>query len=299
MLNFKKLEIDDKEIFKKYMSGQGYRHSEASFSNLFIWQAAWDICYAYDDKALYMKMDSDIYKPFMLPPYLLDKNEPIRPCIDIAAEYMYKNFGKFDMKCVIPETKEKIEKECPDEFVFEYDEYNAEYMYNTSDLANLQGKKYHSKRNHINAFLKNHSFEYFEYNECYAYDCLTIHDKWCESRDISGTDEAEEEFLSTQNAIQYFNRLDFKGCVIYVDGAPAAFSFGERISEDTAIIHIEKTTGEYDGLYQLINREFVRNCWSDTTYINRAEDMGLEGLRKAKQSYYPAFMLGRYDMTVK
>ena len=65
MLNFKKLEIDDKEIFKKYMSGQGYRHSEASFSNLFIWQAAWDICYAYDDKALYMKMDSDIYKEYM------------------------------------------------------------------------------------------------------------------------------------------------------------------------------------------------------------------------------------------
>jgi len=101
--------------------------------------------------------------------------------------------------------------------------------------------------------------------------------------------------LATQKALKYYNRLNFAGCVIKSDGEPAAFSFGERICGDTAIIHIEKACCGQDGVYQLINREFTARRFADTTYINRAEDMGLEGLRRAKLSYYPAFMLKRYD----
>ncbi len=295
MLKFKKLEIGDKKEFESYMDGHGYRHSEASFSNLFIWQEAWNIRWAQDGEALYMSMDSDVYRPFLLPPYLKDTAMSCRPYMEKAQTYMMDTFGVFYMKCVIPEMVAKIKEDCKGRFKFTYDACNSEYIYNTADLINLEGKKYHSKRNHINRFLKNHTYEFLSYTPDLEEDCLFIHNSWMEERQYMSEREAAEELLATQKALQYFDRLNFAGCVIKSDGKPAAFSFGERICEDTAIIHIEKACCGQDGVYQLINREFAARAFSDTRYINRAEDMGLEGLRKAKLSYYPAFMLKRYD----
>jgi hypothetical protein len=295
MLEFKKLEIGDKQIFESYMSGHNYRHSEASFSNLFIWQEAWNIKWAEDGEALYMSMDSDIYRPFLLPPYLKDPEASCLPHMKMAKEYMMDIFGVFYMKCVIPESVKKIKQDCGEMFRFTYDPCNSEYMYNTADLISLEGRKYHSKRNHINKFLKNHTYELLEYTPDLEEDCLFIHGSWMEERGEYSEREAAEELLATQKALKYYNRLNFAGCVIKSDGEPAAFSFGERICGDTAIIHIEKACCGQDGVYQLINREFTARRFADTTYINRAEDMGLEGLRRAKLSYYPAFMLKRYD----
>jgi hypothetical protein len=295
MLEFKKLEIEDKKDFESYMSGHGYRHSEASFSNLFIWQEAWNIQWAQDGAALYMSMDSDIYRPFLLPPYIKDRNASCLPYMKKARDYMMDTFGTFYMKCVIPEIMKKIQEDCGDMFCFTYDPCNSEYMYNTVDLVKLEGRKYHSKRNHINKFLKNHSYEFLDYTPELKKDCLFIHHSWMRERGECSEREAAEELLATQKALEFFDRLNFVGCVVRSDGEPAAFSFGERISEDTAIIHIEKACCGQDGVYQLINREFAARKFSDTRYINRAEDMGMEGLRRAKLSYYPAFMLKRYD----
>lgn len=295
MLEFKKLEIQDKQIFESYMRARPYRHSEASFSNLFIWQEAWNIRWAHDGDALYMSMDSDAYRPFLLPPYLKDYSKSYLPYMKKIYEYMMKTYGEFYVKCAIPEMVKKIMQDCGRMFRFTYDACNSEYVYNTADLIHLEGKKYHAKRNHINQFLKNHTWEFWDYTPDWEEACLQIHSSWMKEHSSSTEEEAAQELLATQKVLKYFDRLNLIGCVIVADGMPAAFSFGERISGDTAIIHIEKACcGKY-GIYQLINREFAARRFADTLYINRAEDMGMEGLRRAKMSYYPAFMLKRYD----
>lgn len=295
MLEFKDLEIEDKQIFESYMSGHGYRHSEASFSNLFIWKYAWNIQWAQDGEALYMKMGSESYRPFLLPPYLKDWSKSCRPHMQKAEEYMMDAYGSFYVKCAIPEMVQKIVQDCGSRYRFAYDACNSEYVYNAGDLIRLDGKKYHAKRNHINNFLKNHTFEFFDYTPDLLEECMQIHNSWMEEHRDSTQQEVADELLATSRALMYFEQLNFVGCVIKADGVPAAFSMGERIRPDTAIIHIEKACCGFDGIYQIINREFAARSFADVTYINRAEDMGLEGLKRAKLSYYPAFMLKRYD----
>jgi hypothetical protein len=96
-----------------------------------------------------------------------------------------------------------------------------------------------------------------------------------------------------------FSKLNLKGGVIVLNGVVEAFTFGEKLNEDTAVIHVEKANPDISGIYSAINRDFCRETWSETTYINREEDMGLEGLRKAKESYSPIKMIEKFDVRVK
>lgn len=295
MLNFKPLKLEDKTIFDCFVLPQDFRHSEASFSNMYTWQEAWDIQMAVEGSGLYIWMYSDVYKPFMLPPYLKDPNESIEPYMRKCEEYMAGKGGVFYIKCATPRMVEKIRNDCGDRYDFVYDEYNSEYVYYAQDLIDLSGKKYHSKRNHINAFLRTYQSEFALYEDRYRDECLRLQEDWATGKDADPR-EAEEELLSITKALDHWRELNFKGCVIKIAGEVVAFSFGEQISEDTAIIHIEKARSDYNGLFTYVNNAFVKNVWSHCTYINRAEDMGVPGIRKAKQSYHPAFMLEKYDV---
>lgn len=295
MLNFKPLELEDKPLFDSFVLHNHYRHSEASFSNMYTWQEAWDIQMAVYENVLFVKMYSDVYKPFMLPPYLKDLDESIQPSMQICEEYMARENGVFYIKCATPEMVEKIKKDCGDRYGFAYDEYNSEYAYNAEDLINLSGKKYHSKRNHVNAFLRDYDSSFELYDDKYRDDCLTLQIEWAKEKEADPR-EAAEELLSITKALDNWRELNFKGCVVKIKGEVVAFSFGEQINEDTAIIHIEKAKAGVNGLYAYVNHEFVKRVWSHCKYINRAEDMGVPGIRKAKKSYHPAFMLEKYDV---
>ncbi len=298
MLDFEPLMLKNKELFDSYVMGHGYNHSEASFSNMYVWQHAWEIDMAVEGNGLYVSMDSDVYRPFLLPPYLKDDSVSILPYMKICEAYMQDTYGTFYLKCATPEIVEKIKRDCGDRYAFSYDEYNSEYVYRTKDLIELTGKKYHSKRNHVNSFMRSYRYELVDYEPQYRDECLNLQDEWAREKQADMR-EAEEEYISIIKTLDHYRALHFKGCVVKVNGEVAAFSFGERISENTAIIHIEKAKAGIDGLYAFINREFVANYWSDCRYINRAEDMGVPGIRQAKRSYNPVFMLDKYDVVRK
>lgn len=295
MLKFEPLELGMKPLFDSYVLGRGYRHSEASFSNMFTWQEAWDMQMAVQDDAVFIVMDSDIYRPFILPPYLMDQSRSIEPHMKLCEEYMVDRCGVFYMKCAVPQMMEKIKEDCGARYAFNYDEYNSEYCYRAKDLIDLAGRKYHSKRNHINSFLRNYQCEYELYEDKYRDECLHLQEEWAQTKDEDPR-EAAEELLSITKALDHWRELNFQGCVVKIEGKVAAFSFGEQICEDTAIIHIEKARPDINGLFAYINNAFVKDVWSRSEYINRAEDMGVPGIRKAKLSYHPAFMLDKYDV---
>ncbi|MEG1472638.1 MAG: phosphatidylglycerol lysyltransferase domain-containing protein [Christensenella sp.] len=295
MLNFKPLELDQKPIFDSFALGHGFRHSEASFSNLYTWAEAWDMQMATAGGALFFSMYSDVYKPFLMPPYLKDSNESIAPYMKMCEEHMADKFGVFYLKCATPGMAAKIKRDCGDRYMFAYDEFNTEYMYNAKDLIELSGKKYHGKRNHINSFLRTYESEFDLYDDKYKEECIRLQQVWASDKDADPR-EAEEEMVSIKKALNNWRALNFRGCVVKIAGEVVAFSFGEQISEDTAIIHIEKARTDINGIFAYINNAFVKNVWSHCTYINRAEDMGVPGIRRAKQSYHPALMLEKYDV---
>jgi len=165
----------------------------------------------------------------------------------------------------------------------------------------LKGKKYDGKRNHLNNLLKTHSFKYEKMNSSHFKECILLNDKWCSEKKKESEEfpNIECEGMVVREAFDNFEFLELTGGVIKIDGKITAFSIGQMLNSDTAVIHIEKADPLVRGMSQLINREFVRNAWSDATYINREQDMGHVGLRKAKMSYHPVRMEKKYNIMLK
>ena len=167
-----------------------------------------------------------------------------------------------------------------------------DYLYRTNDLIELRGRKYQQKRNHINRFQQFYPYAYHSLTPEHFEACLRLFEHW--AADKAGQPEVEEERLALKEAFTHFSLLNLKGGVLEVYGEIQAFAIGSRLNKDTAIVHFEKANAEFSGIYAVINQLFVAQEWADTKYINREEDMGIEGLRKSKKSYLPAFMVNKY-----
>jgi hypothetical protein len=177
--------------------------------------------------------------------------------------------------------------------VFTREEHHDDYIYETKSLIELPGRDLHGKRNHINKFhnLFENRYEYKPYDRSMFADCMDAYFRWFEEQ---GDAELDWERDSVERALRHVDELELKAAVISVDGKIEAFTVGERITRDTALIHIEKANYNVAGLFTVINQMFIENTFSDTIWVNREEDMGIEGLRRAKRSYKPARMLVKY-----
>lgn len=291
MLDLRPLELEDKELFERFAVCYGYHNIEASFANKYIWGDAMKTRIFADEHTMYLLFNY-AGEDFMVPPFLKDCDinftGPLRNC----EEYMLSTLGKFLIKGVTNEIKAQIEKDCPGRYRFEPDRINYEYVYLAEDLSTLRGKKLHAKRNHINKLLAEHTYEYRKYTGGDYDACIALQKEWIRCKDDSP--EGCEELEVIKRALENLDRLGLKCGLLFVDGRLEGFSIGEAFG-DMAIIHIEKANANLGGAFPLINREFVRNEWSGMKYINREEDMGIEGLRKAKLSYNPVFLLEKYD----
>jgi len=171
-----------------------------------------------------------------------------------------------------------------------------DYVYLSSDLAELKGKKFHQKRNHFNSFSSKYEYEYVRISSS-NFDLLknAVEKLYTDSGDVG----LAEEKSAIDDIIQNFIELQLKAAVITVGGDPVAYSIGETVSDQEAVIHIEKANREFSGSYATINKLFVQNEFSNCKFINREEDMGHPGLRQAKMSYNPDHLNKVYSITIK
>jgi hypothetical protein len=182
------------------------------------------------------------------------------------------------------------------EFKAKEDRDNFDYIYSVQKLSTLSGKKLDAKRNHINKFKKLHTFKYEEISDENISDCIDIIEKWCKERNYSQSDSLIAERKANLDLMNNFNSLRVKGAIIEVDGRPEAFTVGEQLNSNTVVIHVEKANSEIHGLYPLVNQQFLANHWNDIEYVNREQDLGIEGLRKAKLSYNPVSLLEKFTV---
>ena len=176
-----------------------------------------------------------------------------------------------------------------------------EYLYLTEKLKNLSGKKFHSKRNHISAFSKSYNWSYESMTTDILPEVFEMADKWTEEmkKITDDTKSIEVENKALKEYLPFMKELNLRGGCIRVDGKIIAFTFGSPINNKVFDIHVEKALPEFRTAYTLINREFILNELLDFEYVNREDDMGLEGLRKAKLSYHPDILLKKYVIKYK
>lgn len=176
----------------------------------------------------------------------------------------------------------------------EPDRDDWDYVYLTFDLADLPGDKYHPKHNFITRCLSKHKCEYAEFDPSVVKDCLQLQTQWCSLRNCSLVPSLEAENRAIRTAFDNFEALSIFGGAIYVDGKLEAFTLSEPLNRETAVIHFEKANPEIVGLYQVINQWFCQNSLRSFRFVNREQDLGIMGLRKAKLSYYPHHMVEKY-----
>lgn len=202
--------------------------------------------------------------------------------------------GDFTFIPLSPQMKASVEQACPGMFHFTSQRSHFDYVYDTQSLINLTGKAYHAKRNFVNRFTSRYAYEYISLNPSNISICFPLMEKW-----FSEHPEYKSEMFNERQAlfelIRNFDALALKGAAISVEGDVAGFTFGELMEPDTAHILVEKGNTDYPGIYPVINREFLSHEWAETQFVNRQEDMGLEGLRKAKESYHPVRMNEIYE----
>ena len=167
-----------------------------------------------------------------------------------------------------------------------------DYVYNADDLIYLKGKKFHAKRNHINKFNNLYKYEYKDLEQKHIPACLELLDAWAAENGFTNSVAIDD--LANREALVNFKQIKMTGGCLFVDGNLAAYSLGQPVNKETYAIHTEKALYRYEGVYSKINQLFAeRNC-KGYKYINREDDMGLEGLRKSKMSYYPVLLLNKH-----
>ena len=289
MLEFKKLTLDSKSVFEKYTKFK-YEASETSFANIFIWKDFFDVKYLeLEDFLVVLYTDTkgkiNVYMPY--------GEGNLKKCIDTLNEYFNTIGQEFKIISANEEMKEELQKLYPFITVKENRDF-SDYVYTSEALINLSGKKLHSKRNHLNTFKNTYEYEYRKMTSDDFDECLALAKKIMLKNREEDSLSFKAEYRSLENMFNNFYALDVKGAVIVINRKIAAFSIGEKLNENCALIHIEKADTAYNGIYAAINNEFVKNEWCEFEYINREEDMGAEGLRKAKLSYRPHHMVKKY-----
>lgn len=180
----------------------------------------------------------------------------------------------------------------------ELDRDNSDYLYLASDLINLEGRRYDGKRNFISRLKASTDYEYVRLDGRAALECHKFAEEWCEERRCHTVEGLRKESCAVYQMLTHFDDLGLCGGGIRIGGAIAAFALGEALNAETLVCHVEKADGRINGLYQLINNEFAIHEGARFKYINREQDLGVPGLRKAKESYHPVRIVETYRVSL-
>ncbi len=302
MFELNEIFIDDKALFDKYLSRRLSLNSEFSFTNLFMWRKSYDIRYVIiEDMLCLMPRHNDGPRSATFPIGFIDNDgieRDIKPVINQLISYFEENGEPVLIRLYDERTVKKLTESFPGRFIITEDRNSFDYVYSVSELTELSGKKFHSKKNHINKFKKLYpNFDYRKMTSNNAAECLALFDEWRSNKDfeISGLDEERDAVCELLNN---WDTLGIVGGCLKVDGKMIAFSLGEALNDDTVVIHLEHADTSFEGSFATINQQFLENEWQGYTYVNREEDMGIPGLRTAKESYRPVFMVKKYVATL-
>ncbi len=295
-MDFRRLDIEDKQTVQRYTLKSKRRNCDLTFANLYSWRFLYLTEIAESGGFLSFRFYVDGELSYMLPVGEGDISHVIE---ELMADARVKGVP-FVMYGVCKESCDELESLFPGIFKFTADRDYSDYLYLHSDLSSLVGKKFQPKRNHINKFRNNYpGFEFRPLTRDLIPECIKLESVWCKANNCSEDEALQNERKSMNAALRNFEDLDIIGGVLMVDGKIVAFTYGAPVNNETFDTCVEKADTDYEGAYAMINNEFAKMIPEQYIYINREEDLGLDGLRKAKMSYQPHLLLEKYKLELK
>jgi len=280
---FKPIGLEDRDVVSAAIARNYSEACEMHFANVFLWR--------HFERPQLTVINGNcciLCEPPTEPPYFLqplgesDVEATLRTCLSFAPrlsrvdETFVKKYGRF-ARC-------------------EPDRDNFDYVYRSEDLVNLQGKRYDGKRNRIRKFERSYSYDYARLSGDHLPGCRDLLARWLEAKAASDAFRVNVWRSVVEEGLSHFGELGLRGGVFLVGDRVAAFSFGALLTPDTAFIPVEIVDPRYEGLSQLVNREFIRREWAHCRFVNREQDNGIPGLRRAKSSYHPHHFVKKYNL---
>jgi len=305
---FRELKIEDREILQTYLDQLPAETADQNFTSLFMWRHNYNVKISRLNGSICLHCTA-LEGEFFFPPVGERMLESAETCLAFLKERAKEP--------IIGRASESLVKKCfadRTRFSVKEDRDSSEYVYLTEHLIKLSGRSYHGQRNHIRKFKRMYpdfSLELIDPENGNIAECLELAEEWfamkwhalSERPGLSPEALAyqqtflKDERVAIKELFSHFHELHVTGLAIRVDGRIRAFSVGEPLNEDTAVIHLEKVDHAYRGLSQFICQAFCEHVWADYTFINREEDLGFEGLRRAKLALGPHHLAQKYDVT--
>ncbi len=292
-MDFKEITLSDRDLIQSFLNVQDYQISDISFGNLFLWKSARKIAYTILQGCLVIQTTYANQMPFYFFP--IGGGDKLGALHELLA-YCRQHDQILEFHSLQKDWLEFLQAHFKLESFLNRD--RSDYIYHIPELIALSGRKYHKKKNHLNKFLQTHpDFSYEAISAQNAMEVSESYQIWFEKAQ-DHSKGLQDERIGIKEVLKHWDCLHLKGGAVRVEGRIAGFSFGEEISKDMAVIHIEKADAEIPGAYQIINQQFLKNTFCHLLYANREEDLGIEGLRQAKMSYNPAFLVKKYEAKI-
>jgi len=290
---FQELRLEDRDAITAFLLRHPPEISELTFTNLFMWNPKNRLAWRVKDETLYLLAAPKAgAAPYLFPPVgpRLDVPEISRLLQEMKAAGYQSKMERAPARMV-----EQLQAELPG-LTVQADRDNFDYVYSREALATLAGRKLSRKRNHIKRFTERHEWTYLTCNPSMVQQCLDLQEHWCALRRCEEFPNTAAEHRAIELAFRHAESLHFSGAALAVAGKIQAFTLGELLSPDTAVIHIEKANPEIEGLYPTLTHEYVKNAWAGVAWINREQDLGEPGLRQAKESFFPDHLVEKYTI---
>lgn len=287
---FRDVVLTMKDDIRQFLSRFQMEASEYTFTNIFAHKATYGFKVSiFNDNLLILKNKPPI--SFFCPvggshdlDRLFDylKRMDSEQCLERVPESFTNKYLKDDKKYLaVPER---------DHF---------DYLYDVKELIELKGRRFHDKKNKVNKFRNEYKYEYQTLTAELVEECIEFEDYWCEVKDCEKYYGLQRERCAILTMLKNFDYLNLTGGVIRIEGKIAALTFAEKYLPDTLVIHVEKANPDIPGLYQVINQEFLMHEAGNCKFVNREQDLGIQGLRNAKISYHPVKFIKKYRVTEK
>lgn len=296
---FKDINIESRELLNPYFDLVDYEACEYCFNTLYMWQHLYKTGYYIGDGFAVIVAEYEGNTFSILP---LAKKEDMPRVIEFVIDYFEKEQKKIYFRGITKEVVEFLQENYSGKFSYTEERDLFDYVYDGDSMRELKGRKNVKKRNHINYFLKEYEgrYEYRLLDENDFDACLDLMAEWTSNKEENNavSEEMEEELIGIKKLFENYNVLKDKLKIagIFIDGKLESFTMGEYINPNMALIHIEKANPSIRGLYPFINQQFLVHEFSDVEFVNREEDLGIEGLRKAKLSYHPVRFVEKYTV---
>lgn len=293
---FKKPELEDREAILRHLGERRLRGCERTFANIYLWARFYNVVWAEIEGTAVFRSEFDGKYSYTYPIGSGDRRAVVELLLEDSREKGYP----FQLHAVSQGEMEELEQYFPGKFQVEWPRDVEDYVYETEKLIRLSGKKYHGKKNHINQFKAAYpDWSYEPITDDNVEECFQMALRWRNDNGCEDDPEKNSEMCVALNSLRLHKELGLRGGLLRAGGNVVAFTLGEPVCDDTFVVHIEKAYADVRGAYPMINQQFLEHEVSEYTYVNREDDTGDEGLRQAKLSYRPVFMVEKGIVTIK